>query len=416
MKRIFTAVMLFISIAGIAQENSLWTLLQRSQENYPLVANGALIDSITRIKEQNTQTMWFPQINLIGQSTYQSAVTKLSMPAQLQSIAPSLDKDQHKVYLDISQMLYDGGAASSQKRLEQAAGLSQQAQQKLSMHDLKVRVTNAYFAVLLANASMQQQESFAKVLQKRLSDVMAGVNSGTILKSSQSTIKVQLIQVKQQVEEINAAKGYALQILSLLTGSEISDSTQFSVPDTIPTYTGTMPELALLDAQINQQNALDQLAKVKRRPQLSAFGQAGYGKPGLNMLGTSWDTYYLVGARLSWNLWDWDKTKHDRQVIRLTQSQLEVQKDAVATNMALRLDEQNANIEKLNKQLESDQEIVKLRSEISAETLASVKAGTVRESDYVSDLNNEFQSRMEMEKHRLQLLQSKVLKVIISGY
>jgi len=408
--------MLLMSIAGTAQETSLWVLLQKSQENYPLAANGALIDSITRLKEQNNQIMWYPQVNLVGQSTYQSAVTKLTMPAQFQSIEPNISKDQHKIYLDISQMLYDGGAVSSQRMLAEANGASQQAQQKLNMHDLKSQITSAYFAVLLANASLQQQESLADVLQKRLGDVNAGIVSGTVMKSSQSIIKVQLIQVKQQIDEINSAKSYAMQVLSLLSGVVISDSAEFSIPDTIPAYNGSMPELNVIDAQINQQNAVAELTKVNRRPQLAAFGQAGYGKPGLNMLGTSWDTYYLVGAKLSWNIWDWNKTKHDRQVIRLTQSQLQDQKSAVTTNMTLKIDQQNLNIQKLSNQLESDQQIVNLRSQISGETLAALKTGTARESDYVSDLNNEFQARLEMEKHRLQLQQAKVLKVIISGF
>ncbi|HUW06831.1 MAG TPA: TolC family protein [Williamwhitmania sp.] len=416
MKRIFTGLMLLMSIAGTAQETNLWVLLQKSQENYPLAANGALIDSITRLKEQNSQIMWYPHVNLVGQSTYQSAVTKLAMPAQFQAIEPNLSKDQHKIYLDISQMLYDGGAASSQRMLAEANGASQQAQQKLNMHDLKSQITSAYFAVLLANASLQQQESLAKVLQKRLGDVNAGIVSGTLMKSSQSIIKVQLIQVKQQIDEINSAKSYAMQVLSLLSGVAISDSAKFSFPDTIPAYNGSMPELNAIDAQINQQNALEELTKVNRRPQLAAFGQAGYGKPGLNMLGTSWDTYYLVGAKLSWNIWDWNKTKHDRQVIRLTQSQLQDQKSAVTTNMTLKIDQQNLIIQKLTNQLESDQQIVNLRSQISGETLAALKTDTARESDYVSDLNNEYQARLEMEKHRLQLQQAKVLKVIISGF
>jgi len=360
--------------------------------------------------------MWYPQVNLVGQSTYQSAVTKLTLPTQFQSALPNLSKDQHKIYLDISQILYDGGAISSQKELTEANGISQQAQQILNMHDLKAQITSAYFAILFANASLQQQESLAKVLQKRLGDVNAGIMSGTIIKSSQSTIKVQLLQVNQQIEEINTAKSYAIQVLSQLSGVAISDSAKFSIPDSIPIYNGSMPELSLIDAQINQQGALEKLTKVNRRPQLAAFGQAGYGKPGLNMLGTSWDTYYLVGARLSWNLWDWNKTKHDRQVIRLTQSQLQAQKSAVMTNMTLKIDQQNLNIQKLSNQIASDQQIVNLRSQISGETLVALKSGTVRESDYVSDLNNEYQARVELEKHKLQLQQAKVLKVIISGY
>ena len=42
-------------------------------------------------------------------------------------------------------------------------------------------------------------------------------------------------------------------------------------------------------------SANSEILQKQRNPKLFGFGQAGYGRPGMNMLSTKFDTYYLVG-------------------------------------------------------------------------------------------------------------------------
>ena len=416
MKKVIFCLFILTSQVSITKGQDLWFFLQKTQENFPLAKNSAVIDSIVKLKIKNSQTSWFPQFNIVGQSTYQSDVTQLSLPAQFQGLAKPVDKDQHKIYLEISQMIYDGGIAGNQRRVEQASGLTQVAQHNMSMHDLRSRVVGAYFAILLADANRQQLDALTNTLQKRLKDVESGINSGTILKSSLSSIKVELLKVEQQKIEVTEARAYAVDILSIVSGVKTDSTNRFITPDSIPSYDGTIPEIQVIDAEINRQAALYSLTSVKRRPQFAAFGQAGYGKPGLNLMGNSWDTYYLVGAKLSWNIWDWNKTRNEKRIINLNQSQLTNQKESTLKNMAIRTAELDASITKMEQIIARDHQILAYREEITAATLASVKEGAIREVDYISDLNTEFQARIEIEKHQLQITQSKILKLLISGY
>ena len=84
--------------------------------------------------------------------------------------------------------------------------------------------------------------------------------------------------------------------------------------------------------------------------------------------------------------------------------------------MTIRTAEQDANIAKLEQIIARDRQILAYREEITAATLATVKEGATREIDYITDLNSEFQARIEIEKHQLQMAQSKILKLILSGY
>lgn len=404
------------SIMANVSGQDLWFFIQKSQVNFPMARNRTTIDSIVLLKVKNSQNTWFPQLNVIGQSTYQSEVTKLDLPAQFQGLATPVDKDQHKVFLEVTQMLYDGGLAQNQKLVELASGQVQLAQHATSMHELKSRVVGAYYAILLAEVNMQQLDALTKTLEKRLLDIESGIEYGTILKSSLSSIKAELLNVEQQKIEVTQAREYALQILSILSGLTIDSSWEFSSPDSIPTFNGQMPEILAIEAESNRQHSLIGMSSVRRRPQLALFGQAGYGKPGLNMMGNSWDTYYLAGVKLTWNLWDWNKTANEKRILGLNQQQLTAQRETTIKNMAVRTAEQDGAIAKLEQIILRDKEIHRLREEITAATLASVKEGALREVDYISDLNTEFQARIEIEKHQLLLNQSKILKLLISGY
>ncbi|SDB94497.1 TolC family protein [Williamwhitmania taraxaci] len=416
MKKVLICLFMVTSIMANVSGQDLWFFIQKSQVNFPMARNRTTIDSIVLLKVKNSQNTWFPQLNVIGQSTYQSEVTKLDLPAQFQGLATPVDKDQHKVFLEVTQMLYDGGLAQNQKLVELASGQVQLAQHATSMHELKSRVVGAYYAILLAEVNMQQLDALTKTLEKRLLDIESGIEYGTILKSSLSSIKAELLNVEQQKIEVTQAREYALQILSILSGLTIDSSWEFSSPDSIPTFNGQMPEILAIEAESNRQHSLIGMSSVRRRPQLALFGQAGYGKPGLNMMGNSWDTYYLAGVKLTWNLWDWNKTANEKRILGLNQQQLTAQRETTIKNMAVRTAEQDGAIAKLEQIILRDKEIHRLREEITAATLASVKEGALREVDYISDLNTEFQARIEIEKHQLLLNQSKILKLLISGY
>ena len=49
--------------------------------------------------------------------------------------------------------------------------------------------------------------------------------------------------------------------------------------------------------------------RAQDRPRVSAFGRAGYGRPGLNPLARDFDTYWLAGVQLQWTPWNWGRPR-----------------------------------------------------------------------------------------------------------
>ena len=103
-----------------------------ARENHPVLKQLVLYQQILDLKNENNATSFLPQVNLNGQATYQSAVTKIGISLPNIKI-PTVDKDQYKFYLDFKQTIWDGGLSKAKELINNAeyAGNLQQAEVEL---------------------------------------------------------------------------------------------------------------------------------------------------------------------------------------------------------------------------------------------------------------------------------------------
>jgi len=87
------------------------------RKNYPLIRQKDLVNKTADLTIANLQKGFLPQIAIVGQATYQSAVTEILFPVPGFAVTP-LSNDQYKLVSDISQMVYDGGVIKEQKNLQ----------------------------------------------------------------------------------------------------------------------------------------------------------------------------------------------------------------------------------------------------------------------------------------------------------
>ena len=148
--------------------------------------------------------------------------------------------------------------------------------------------------------------------------------------------------------------------------------------------------------------------KSTKNPMLVGFGQLGYGKPGMNMLSSDMNSYYYVGVKMSWNIWDWNKNKNERQIISVNQQQVQNQKEAFEKSIQLSITQFQKDINRIKSQIEKDHQIIELRSSISKTSASQLKNGTATSTEYLSVLNAETQARINLQIHLIQLSQTKI--------
>ncbi len=118
--------------------------------------------------------------------------------------------------------------------------------------------------------------------------------------------------------------------LNVLCGTTLGSDTELQLPnlDGYSMEEINRPEYTLFELKEASLEAGKELSGRKRMPVLYAFGQTGYGKPGYNMMSETWDFYYMVGAGLKWNIWDWNATGQEKQVIENQQMILNNQRES----------------------------------------------------------------------------------------
>lgn len=408
MKKLIILLFLPVQLAFAQQPVTLEECYRLTRENYPNLKKAELLQEITALNKENISTNYLPKITLNGQATYQSDVTKVDISMPNVSI-PTVSKDQYKAYAEFRQSIWDGGLTSINQQLEDAVLKSNLSELEVELYKLNEQVAQAYFTLLAMNQQDEVLQAQKKVLQEKLKVVQSGIRNETVEKSAALSVEAEIVSLEQNQLQLKSGKDAALKMLSILTGEEITSvaESEPEKPETGLNEIIARPELQMFSNQMAQMETQMNLLDKKRNPKVFGFGQAGYGKPGLNMLSDEFDTYYLVGVGVSWNPFDWKQTDRQKQVLQLRQEMVQQQEETFSQNIQLLLAQQKEQIEKLKKLLEKDNQLVELKTEITKVSASKLENGTMNSADYVRDVQAETIAKLNRELHEIQLEEAK---------
>ena len=401
----------------LAQESiTLEQCQEWARENHPVLKQLDLYQQILALKNENNATSYLPQVNLNGQATYQSEVTKIGISIPNISI-PTVDKDQYKVYLDLKQTIWDGGLSKAKEVINNAENAGNLQQTEVELYQVKEKVNQFFFTSFLIQENLKILEKKTETLAERQKILESAVNNGMVLSSELDQLLAEKIKTDQLITELSSNKETVLYALSILTGKTTGQLTNLILPEELAVADKPMmrPELDLFSKQNELLNANSEILKKQRNPKLFGFGQAGYGKPGLNMLNNKFDTYYLVGVGFNWNVLDWKTTSRQRQMIKLQQDIVQTKQETFVRNIDLATDQQNKQISQISDLLKSDMDLIRIRERITKTSASKLENGTITSADYIQDLNAETTSRLTLETHKIQLKEAMVKLENIRG-
>ncbi|RPH32706.1 MAG: TolC family protein [Bacteroidales bacterium] len=391
---------------------NLLDLYKAVDSNNPLARIPSGIDSVYQLKHSNLKANYLPKLDVNGSATWQSDVTSLNVNLPIPGFTmPSADKDQYKVALDVSQLIWDGGTTKAKEDLESLNQTLEKNRVNIEIYSIKDRITNLFFNLLILRVTENQLNLMSADLDKRIQELESSVNSGYILGSTLDGLKAEKLKLLQNIDGVPAQRQSLISSLKSLTGITLHDNDIFILPnpDSLSEISCIRPEFEGFKYQQNVLNASSSLIARKRYPILVGFASAGYGKPGLNMLSNSWDTYYMLGAKLSWNIWDWNSVNKDKQQLKIQKNIVDYRKQAYLDGYQAQIDGILSEIQKLNNQLSKDHEIVKLLHQVTERSGSSLKNGTITSAVYLADFNSESRSKLELELRKIKLSLQKVL-------
>ena len=398
----------------ISRSQSLEECQRAAEQNYPLIRQYNLIEKTTDLTVSNIQKGWLPQITASAQATYQSDVASfpdqmLGMYQQMGIDMKGLKKDQYRVGIDINQTVFDGGAISSQKAIAREQGNVQAAQTEVSLYQVRKRVNEMYFALLLLDDQIQLNKDLQELLLGNEKKLASMVKMGTAAESDLQNVKAERLNVVQQMTSLESQKRMLQTMLSTFCGIEVKEVRK-PVASVAMTQQHALlrPEMRALDAQLGLLNAQDKALDAALMPRLGVFAQGFYGYPGYNMfedmMKHDWSLNGMIGARLTWNIGALYTRKNDKAKIQLQRDMTETNRDVFLFNNRLEQIQQNESIDRYKKLMTDDEEIISLRSSVRKAAESKLSHGIIDVNDLVREINQENAARVQQSMHEIQML------------
>lgn len=416
--KIFTFLMLMmLPIVSFGQNKlSLNDCYNLMNQNYPLAKQTDLLAQQNELDVEIIQKEKLPKFDLLIQATYQSDVTQtpLTIPGTAFE-APNLD--QYKANFSVNQLIYAGNKINTSANLKTIESETQQKQIEINLYQLKKQVNQLYFSILNLQERKALLEAKRNQLNTKLKEVKAGVKFGSLLPSSDSFLEVELLKIEQQFIEIDFNKLNLIETLAEIIGVEINENTELENPSiSVNTFaTIQRPELELFELQKIKIETSEMLVSKNNIPKIVGFATGGFGNPGLNMLENAFKSYYWVGVRLNWNVFDWNATKKERQSILINKNIIDNETEIFNLNTKIELLQQDAEIRKINAFIAADQSIIELQRKIVNTTESQLKNGVITASDYVTEITNLYEAENNLNTHKIQLLLAKANYNITQG-
>lgn len=411
MKKIMISLAL-IMLSSVSRAQTLEECQQAAEKNYPLIKQYGLIAKTTQLTVKNIQKGWLPQVTASAQATYQSAVTAWpeSMQTMYQQMGlnmKGLRKDQYKIGVDLQQTIYDGGAISSQRNIAQQEGKVQEIQTETNLYQVRRRVNEMYFSLLLLNEQIQLNEDVKALLQSSEKKLSAMVKGGTAAASDLDNVRAERLSVEQQNENLKQQKLMLQRMLSVFCGLEVND-TQKPAPIQIASSVNNRPEMRLYNSQLELTEAKEKALDTQLRPKLGLFAQGFYGYPGLNMfedmMNRKWSLNGIVGIKLSWNVSAFYTHKNDKARLSAQREMIENAREVFLFNNKLEEIQQNENINRYQTMMKSDDEIIVLRTNVRKAAESKLTHGIIDVISLLREINNENAAKTQQSIHEIDML------------
>lgn len=413
-KTLFTILLTFMVLGTTAQ--TLDECRRLAREHYPEIRQYDLIFQTEQYNLSNAARAWIPQVAISGQATYQSATPTYPDALNGMLAASGVDmsgirKDQYKIGVDIQQNIWDGGQSKANKNIAEAEAAEQRNRIDVSLYELQSRVDNLYFGILLLDERVAQTEAHIVILESNLARMRSYYNNGVATQSDIDAIEAEVLTVRQTLGQIEASRTSYRRMLELFIGQQLSsDKLQRPASVDIINRDSARPELSLFDAQENKLNAQRKAINSSTMPRFSAFAQAYYGYPGLDMfqsmVSAEWTPNAIVGMRMSWNIGTFYTKQNNLEKLNIAQQQIAVQRDVFLFNTQMQTTQNDGEIARLRQAVADDERIVELRQSVRMAAESKLENGVIDATDLLKKITEETNAMLNRSTHEIELLQA----------
>ncbi|WP_433763595.1 TolC family protein [Flavobacterium ginsenosidimutans] len=397
LKYLFLLVM--ISTAK-AQDLTIEQSQKLAVDNYPLIKQYELIEKSKEYTISNANKAYLPQLSVTAIEGY--------VFGDFPSMGSGDDSKFKFIGLaQVNQTIWDGGATKTQKKIIEASSNVDKASVEVSLYDLRSRVNQLYFGILLIDEQLKQLEIQNKILSNNIDKVNKLHENGLNYKTDVDEMKVEQLNLNRQKKDFQYTKSGYQTMLSYLIGKNISQIKLEKPLNAIALDTVIKrPEIQRFEMQRNMITAQSDMQKVSLMPKVGLLGAGVLLAPGINLGANKISTVGVAGLSLAWDTKGLYKNSNEKELTKQELNKIDVQEETFLFNTKFQMNQKKADIERQNAILKDDDAIVKLRQTIREGYQLKYDNGAGPLIDLLNATEKEGNARADKALHEIQLLMS----------
>ena len=377
----------------------------KARRNYPLIQQYGLIDQTTEFTLSNANKAFLPQLsfNIIGGAI--DGFPSINAPGSNEGSSSEL---QLISVVQLNQAIWDGGATKASKELAKANAEIEKADVDVALYQIRERVNNLYFGILLIEAQLQQNDIFFENLKRNAKSVQIAVDNGTAYKSDLDEIKVELLNAEERTTELVYNKAAYCKVLSAMIGEPVSAEEAFVQPEKelldLDTSIGR-PELSLFANQKALIDARSQLNKSALYPKIGVLGFGTFLTPGIEFGASDIDRILVAGLSVSWDIAGLYRNGNNKKLDELGLKRVQNQEETFLFNTNLQLDQTQVELQKYEELIQKTKEIALIKERIKKAYEVKYENGVATMTQLLDKTNEENLAKQKLIMQEIQYLQ-----------
>ncbi len=403
MNKILT-LLLIISFSPILAQDTLTldSLTAQILRVYPETHQLNFNTAISEQQIKKLQTNYYPTLDFAAKATYQSDVPEIQITIPIPGFEiPTAPHNQYSLALDFKQLLYDGGMTKNLKLIEKSSLEIRKKLVEIDLYKLRETIDNLYFSILILKKSELILKTTQNDLLTKRKNIESQIKNEVLTSDYLDKIDAEILNLDKKIIETQENQNSAFTILCNLSKTNFNTNTILISPKIDVNYTLNnviyRPENENFTLQLKHEEAQLKLIKSKRLPNIAAFGQLGYGNPGLNVLQNKWDSYYILGLKLNWAVFDRNNSQKDKKILKIQSEMINNSQETFNTNVLIAAEKEKSNSVKYAKLIEKDTQIIRLRENILKKSASQLNNGAITITDYLQNVNELNSSRIQLE-------------------
>jgi outer membrane protein TolC len=395
---------------------SLQQCFEKTLQNHPSGLQKEHLEKVNQLNQDVIASTWLPQLGLNGMATYQSDVTQIDISIPGMDL-PGPSHDQYRMTIEARQLIYDGGTSKHRQALRETSHAADIQEVEVQLYQLLEQVNRHYFQQFILEENLNILDLNLSEINQRISTISSAIDNGALLPSSKWVLEAEILKLEQARTDLLLTIKSNREILEVLIGESLDDKI-LNLPSGLKINNNNginRPELKLFALQKEKVSSASLLTSTSNMPKVSSFVQAGYGKPGLNMLSDQFNFYYMAGISLSWNLWDWQKNHKEQQVQQVQAEMINTRQQVFEQNISIAGNSIITRISQLEEAMKKDEQIIQLHEMIVGSAGSQLQNGVINSTEYLHQLNALAKARIEHQTHKIRWIQTIAEYNILTG-